>query len=306
MPIRPSRRSSQLTCEPSPGTTPKARTSKTPPSDSLRLRSTLISSTIAFEASASRQRTGDASTSAKSAGREAVRLGRLHRADLRHVREDLHAERGQEALGQRPAGHARGRLARAGALEHVAHVGEAELLHAREVGVTGPREVHLGHLGLDRPRVHPLLPVGVVAVGDPHGDRAAERAAVADPGGDLGAVALDLHAPAAAVAELAARHVAVDRGQVELEARGQALDDAGQAGPVGLPGGDDAQRHADQKAIRRGSPGAAADGTYPYRTSESPARLMSTRSSWKVARTSGSVSSSVSSSVAPPRRRSPG
>ena len=36
----------------------------------------------------------------------------------------------------------------------------------------------------------------------------------------------------------------VDRLAVELEARGQALDDAGEAGAVGLPGGDDAQRHA--------------------------------------------------------------
>ena len=108
----------------------------------------------------------------------------------------------------------------------------------------GPREVHLGHVGLDRPRVHPLLPVGVVAVGDLEGDRAAERAAVADAGGDLGGVLLDLHAPAAAVAELAARHVVVDRVAVELEARGEALDDGGEAGPVALPGGDDAQRHA--------------------------------------------------------------
>ena len=65
-PIRPSRRSSHDTCEPSPGTSPNARTSKTPPSDSLRLRSTLISSTIPLEASGSRQRTGEASTSPKS------------------------------------------------------------------------------------------------------------------------------------------------------------------------------------------------------------------------------------------------
>ena len=101
-----------------------------------------------------------------------------------------------------------------------------------------------GTVGLDRPRVHPLLPVRVVAVGDLERDRAAERAAVADAGGDLGGVALDLHAPAAAVAELAARHVAVDRLAVELEPRGQALDDAGEAGAVGLPGGDEAQRHA--------------------------------------------------------------
>ena len=83
MPIRPSSRSSQETCEPSPGTSPNARSSKTPPSDSLRLRSTLISSTIARVASASRQRTGESSTAAKSVEREVVALGRAHRADLR-------------------------------------------------------------------------------------------------------------------------------------------------------------------------------------------------------------------------------
>src|SRR3954447_1324887 len=74
-PISPSRRSSQETCEPSPGTSPNARTSKTPPSDSLRLRRTLISSTIAADASASRQRTGEASTSAKSPRASPLRSG---------------------------------------------------------------------------------------------------------------------------------------------------------------------------------------------------------------------------------------
>ena len=187
------------------------------------------------------------------------------------MRDDLDAEGAQERLGQRAAGDARGGLARAGALEHVAHVGEAELPDAGEVGVAGARQVHLGHLGLDRPRVHPLLPVGVVAVGDLERDGAAERAAVADAGGDLGGVALDLHPPAAAVAELAARHVAVDRLAVELEPGGQALDDRGEAGPVALPGGDDAQRHArkptspprgGRRPGRRRGPagGSAADG----------------------------------------------
>ena len=79
-----------------------------------------------------------------------------------------------------PAGDARGRLARGGALEDVAHVALLVLLRADEVGVPGTRQVDLGDLLLDRPRVHPLLPVGVVAVGDLQRDRAAERAAVAD------------------------------------------------------------------------------------------------------------------------------
>ena len=118
-----------------------------------------------------------------------------------------------------PAGHPRRRLARAGPLEDVAHVGQAVLLGADQVGVPGPRQVHLGQLGLDRPRVHPLLPVGVVAVDDLQRDRAAERASVPDPAGHLDLVALDLHPAAAAVAELAARQVAVERLAVERRAR---------------------------------------------------------------------------------------
>ena len=94
---------------------------------------------------------------------------------------------------------------------------------------------------LDRPGVHPLLPVGVVAVGDEDGDRAAERAAVADAGADLDRVGLDLHPPAAAVAELAPRHVAVERLAVELEPGRHALDDRDEPGPVRLAGGREAE-----------------------------------------------------------------
>ena len=123
----------------------------------------------------------------------------------------------RKRLGERAGGHARRGLARRGALEHVAHVGVAVLQHAGQVGVARARQVDLVDLGVDRPRVHPLLPVAVVAVVDPQRHRAAERAAVADPGDHVGAVLLDLHAPAAAVAELAPREVAVDvlRGQLE-------------------------------------------------------------------------------------------
>ena len=60
---------------------------------------------------------------------------------------------------------------------------------------------------------------------------------MADPGRDLGAVLLDLHPPAAAVAELAPREVVVEVLGTQLEARGQALDDRDQAGAVGLTGG---------------------------------------------------------------------
>ena len=52
--------------------------------------------------------------------------------------------------------------------------------------------------------------------------------------GDLHLVALDLHPPAAPVAELPAGEVAIDRVAVELQPGRQALDDAGQPGAVGL------------------------------------------------------------------------
>ena len=71
---RPSRRSSHEMWDPRPGTSPKARTSNTPPSDSLAFRAASISATIASLASASRQRTGDSSTPSKSAGRQVLGL----------------------------------------------------------------------------------------------------------------------------------------------------------------------------------------------------------------------------------------
>ena len=60
---------------------------------------------------------------------------------------------------------------------------------------------------------------------------------MAHAGGDVDAVALDLHPPAAAVAELAAGQVAVQGLAIELQAGGHALHDAGEAGAVRLAGG---------------------------------------------------------------------
>ena len=148
-----------------------------------------------------------------------------------------HADRAQERLGDRAAGHPRRGLAGAGALEDVADVAEAVLLGADEVGVTGTGQVDLGRGRLDRPWVHPLLPIGVVAVVDLQGDRTAERAPVPDSAGDLHLVALDLHPSPTPVAELTAGQIAVDGLAIELEAGGKTLDDAGQSGAMGLPGG---------------------------------------------------------------------
>ncbi len=148
---------------------------------------------------------------------------------------DLDAQGAQELLGERSRGDARRGLARARALQDVAHVGEPELLEARQVGVARPRQVRLLDLRVDGPGIHPLFPVRVVAVRDQDRDRAAERLSVPDPRPDLDRVALDLHPAATAVAELAARHVAVDPLPVEIEACGQALDDRDQARARAIP-----------------------------------------------------------------------
>jgi hypothetical protein len=183
---------------------------------------------------------------------QARALGGRDLADLDHVGEDLDAEGPQEGLGQGATRHPGRRLARAGALEDVAHVGVAVLLAPGQVGVAGAREMDLGDLGLHRPRVHPLLPVGVVAVGHLQRDRAAEGAPVADARRDLRRVGLDLHPAAAAVAELAAREVAVEVLGGDLEAGRQALQDAGQARPVRLACGDEAEAHG-PGTLRTGS-----------------------------------------------------
>ena len=170
-------------------------------------------------------------------GPEVVGRRRLDAGDPGHVAADRHADRLEELAGEAAGGDAGRRLAGAGPLEHVARVLEAVLEEPREVGVAGARQVDLLDPLPALPRTHPLDPVLVVAVGDEQRDRAAERPAVADAGADLGGVLLDLHPAAAPVAELAPRHVAVERLAVELEPRGHALDDRRQSGAVGLTGG---------------------------------------------------------------------
>ncbi len=127
--------------------------------------------------------------------------------------------------------------------------------------MTGAREVNFGDVGLHRPRVHPLFPVGVVPVDHRQGDRTAERLPVAHSGRDFGGVALDLHPPAAAVAELATSHVGVDLVTVERQSRWQTFHDASQAGTVGFTGGYEAQHPFHFTGIRRrASPALAVTG----------------------------------------------
>ena len=127
---------------------------------------------------------------------------------------ELAEERAREGA-ERDAGR---RLAGARALEDRARLVEAVLLHADEVGVAGPRAGQRGAAAaglvgeLDRLGAHHLDPLGPLGVADAQRDRAAEALAVADAARDRQFVLFELHARAAAVAELATREIGLDRG----------------------------------------------------------------------------------------------
>ena len=134
--------------------------------------------------------------------------GHGDRAERHHVRDDLDAERLDEQLpghlAERDPG---GGLPRAGPLEDGPGVGVAELLHARQVGVAGPRPGQRGVARLpveflpgDRVGRHHRLPLGPLGVTDPDGDRPAQRDAVPHAAGELHLVLLELHPRAAPVA----------------------------------------------------------------------------------------------------------
>src|SRR5947209_4487189 len=155
----------------------------------------------------------------------------------------------QKACASRPASrraHPRGRLAGAGALEHVADVAVAVLHGAGEVGVpgAGPRHFLLRRARLGHRHAHGRLPVLPVAVGDAERDGRAERGAPADAGQDVDLIALDLHAAAAAVAALAPGEVAVDVGFGQRKAGRDAVDDGDQRLTVGFARGEEAEDSA--------------------------------------------------------------
>jgi hypothetical protein len=91
-----------------------------------------------------------------------------------------------------------------------------------------------GLLGVDLPRVHHRRPVLPILVLNSEHDGRAEGAAVAQPSGHLDRIFFDPLAAAASEAVLTPLEPAVDPAAIDLEAGWQALEDCGQAGPVGL------------------------------------------------------------------------
>ena len=202
----------------------------------------LISRIIASAPAGSKQRTGDSSTSARSAnvGRTPADIGLAH---LHDVGQHGHAELGEQQLGEGAGSDAGRRLPGAGPLEHVAGVGEAVLLHPGEVGVAradlGQRRLRgarrRGHL------VVPLVAAEPLGVLDLDGHRRAERAAVADAADEGQLVDLEALARPAAVAEAPAGQLGLDVLDRDGQPGGQALDDDHERLAVRLAGGEVAQ-----------------------------------------------------------------
>src|SRR5579885_2561314 len=177
--------------------------------------------------------------------------------DLAHPAEDADAHRLEQALGERPHRHARGRLARARALEDVAHVAVVVLERAREIGVPWPR-ARDGRLGIAVGGIgrHLLFPVAPVAVLDPERDRRPERLAPAHAAAEHDLVLLDLHPAAPAIPLHAAPEIPVDALDVDRYPGRKALDDGGEARAMGFPGGQVPQHHP--SLSRRSAVGSSA------------------------------------------------
>ncbi len=83
---------------------------------------------------------------------------------------------------------------------------------------------------------HLFSPIFEVAIFDNERDRTADRFAKANPGDGAHFVFFDQHPAAAAIAFLAAREVAVDFGDVDVEAGGDAFNYRDQLGAVRFAG----------------------------------------------------------------------
>ncbi len=213
-----------------------------PPRVSPSFRASSTSATMRADVSASKQRSGSASSASTSSGVGSTAvLGHAHRADREGVADEADAELGEERARDRAEGDAGGGLAGARALEDRAGLVEVVLLHADEVGMTGTRARQrrtatarlVGEL--DGLGGHHLDPLGPLGVADAQGDRAAEADAVADAAGDREFVLLELHPRAAAVAELAAGEVGLDVGREIGTPEGRPSMTATSSGPCDSP-----------------------------------------------------------------------
>ena len=202
-PRRPSSRSSQDTWDPRPGTSPNARTSNTPPERLVRLAQPVDLGDHRrgrLGVQAANRRLVDRTRNPPAPGRRGAERSRAviwitcENTSTPSSRRNAFATAPPATRAAVSRALARSRMSRTSV--------SAVLLGADEIRVPGPRQVHLRQLRLHRPRVHPLLPVGVVPVDHLERDRPAQRPPMPNAAGDLApgparsSSVLRVHAPA--------------------------------------------------------------------------------------------------------------
>ena len=153
-------------------------------------------------------------------------------ADAVHVAARADPERFEKLCADGAEAHAHRRLSRARTLEHIAQIALTILQRTGVVGVTGTG-IGEGFTGAGN-WIHQRAVVLVVAVAYHDRNRRAECFAPAHAGEKFDFVALDFHALAATVPALAACQGFIDPFDVEVEMRGQPVEDTDERRSVGF------------------------------------------------------------------------
>jgi hypothetical protein len=229
-------RRSQCTWEPSPGGTPRATPSMTPPRVS---RSCMAVSTAPACGPKPPDR-GSASGPPPPARTgfigKILREGRPDRPDLDHVAADRDPEGLQELLAQGPHRHPGGRLPGRGPLEARTEIPVAILDRRRQVHMARPGDRHRRH--------RPPPPFGVIPVLDLKGDGRPRGPPFQDPAQEDRSIFLDLHSGPRPQAALPSGQLPVHRLHIHRKAGREALQDGHQGRPMGFPGREKPQGHA--------------------------------------------------------------
>lgn len=169
-------------------------------------------------------------------------FGDTHRADGKRVAQGRDAQLGQESLRDRPERDARGCLPGARPFQDRASLVEAVLLHADQVSVSWARAGQLrASAGVEDGRVdglraHDLDPLGPLGVADADADGRTHREAVPHAGREREFILFELHASAAAVAELSTREVGTEIVEGKWDTSRESLEDRKEFWAVGFPG----------------------------------------------------------------------
>ncbi len=221
-------------------------------------------------------------------------------ADRLGEAQDLDAEVPEQLPADGPGRHPRCRLPGARALEHVADVVVPVLEHPGQVGVAGPELGHRLRRESLLERRHLRGPVGVVAVLEHDRDRAPDREAAPDAPHEPTRVHLDLLPVPPPVAALPAAEVAAEVVGRDLETGGQAFDEDGQLGTVGLACREPAELRHDPLQTAGGAAGAASPVAAVRSLSARPKTSSRNRWGWGSAvRTSAPAAPAESISIRP-------